>query len=265
MTEPEGVRAEDFITDKMVRGVYHFDLQQALQGITGSATAVRAALLRLKRKQRLAEPVRGFFVIVPPEYRRIGCLPAEQFIPHLMEFWGEPYYAALLSAAELHGAAHQRPQVFQVMLRTNRRPLRCGKVQVEFMARQDAADTSVVKKTTPRGYLRVATPAATAVELIGYHDRAGGLSNVATVLVELAEVIDPEVLAEEARRVPLSWIQRLGYLLESIGEEELADTLYPFASKAEHPAPLVRSYPRGGVPEDARWKVLINVDVEPDL
>jgi hypothetical protein len=37
------------------------------------------------------------------------------------------YYAGLLSAAQLHGAAHQRPQEFQVFLAKNRRPIRCGR------------------------------------------------------------------------------------------------------------------------------------------
>jgi hypothetical protein len=49
-------------------------------------------------------------VIVPPEYRRIECLAADHFVPQLMEHLGEWYYVALLSAAELHGAAHQRPK-----------------------------------------------------------------------------------------------------------------------------------------------------------
>ena len=33
------------------------------------------------------------------------------------------YYSGLLSAAEYHGAAHQRPQAFQVFLAKNRRPI----------------------------------------------------------------------------------------------------------------------------------------------
>ena len=31
---------------------------------------------------------RGFCVIVPPEYRRLGCLPPEQFVLQLMEHHG---------------------------------------------------------------------------------------------------------------------------------------------------------------------------------
>ena len=52
-------------------------------------------------------PFRGFHVIVQPEYRALGCLPADQFVPQLMEHLGLVVdYAGLLTAASLHGAAH---------------------------------------------------------------------------------------------------------------------------------------------------------------
>lgn len=44
----------------------------------------------------------------------------------------------------------------------------------------------------------VSTPEATALDLIGYQYHAGGLDQVATVLSELAERIDPEKLAAAA-------------------------------------------------------------------
>jgi hypothetical protein len=53
---------------------------------------VRAQLRRLKEQGLIAEPVRGFLVIVPPEYRHLGCLPAEQFVPQLMAIAAEPYW-----------------------------------------------------------------------------------------------------------------------------------------------------------------------------
>ena len=65
-------------------------------------------------------PFRGFHLIVPPEYRALGCLPADQFVPQLMEHLGLVYYAGLLSAASLHGAAHQAPMVFQTIVADNR-------------------------------------------------------------------------------------------------------------------------------------------------
>lgn len=131
-----------------------------------------------------------------------------------MQHLGEPYYAALLSAAAYHGAAHQKPQRFQVMVPWRRRPLACGEVHVQFMSRNDndMVETPIALLNTPRGVIRIASAAATAHELVGYPEHAGGLNNVATVLAELAESLDAEALIAEARRVPLAWVQRLGYL-----------------------------------------------------
>jgi predicted transcriptional regulator of viral defense system len=154
---------------------------------------------------------------VPPEYRSLGCLPADQFIPALMKSLDLPYYAGLLSAAQYHGAAHQRPQEFQVFLAKNRRLILCGAVRVAFLARKRLADVPVQSFNTPRGTLLVSSPEATALDLVGYTHHAGGLSQVATVLSELAERIDPDKLAATARAAPVAWAQRLGYVLEHLG------------------------------------------------
>lgn len=265
MHVPYAPTASRYVDDLASSGRYHFSLADAEKALGGSSTAVRAALRRLKQKGVLAEPARGFFAIVPPEYRRLGCLPAEQFVPQLMAYWGEPYYVALLSAAELHGAAHQRPQVFQVMLRQNRRPIACGTVRVEFAARKDMDGSPVVERNTPRGVVHVATPEVTALELVGYQDRCGGLDNVATVLAELAEHLDPEALAAEARRCPVAWVQRLGYLLDLVGQAEAADPLRSLVERVEEEAALVRTVPRTGSPRASHWKLAVNVSVEPDL
>lgn len=101
-----------------------------------SANATAKALARLMAQEYLASPEREFYVIVPPEYRSLGCLPAEQFIPALMAKKNLTYYAGLLSAAQFYGAAHHRPQEFQVLVARNRRPILCGKVRVGFIARK---------------------------------------------------------------------------------------------------------------------------------
>src|SRR5437868_4796501 len=115
--------AAKFIADLASRGRYHFATEDLREALGISTVAARAVLRRTKARGEIADPHRGFHVIVPPEYRRLGCLPPEQFVPQLMEHLGEHYYVALLSAAELHGAAHHRPQTFQVMVKKNRRPL----------------------------------------------------------------------------------------------------------------------------------------------
>jgi len=259
------MRADRYIEDLAAHGRHHFTTADAMNAIGGSDVAVRAQLRRLKRRGSIASPVRSFHVIVPPEYRRLGCPPAEHFIDPLMAELGEPYYIALLSAAERHGAAHQRPQSTQVMVRRNRQPIECGKVCVVFIARGDLVRMPVDTINTPRGVVRYATPEVTALEIVGYPQHAGGLNNVATVLSELAEEIDRDKLLVAAGLSPVSWSQRLGYVLELVGEAELADALVPFVEEhARSYAPLRRAADLSGARRLSRWKLIVNVDLEPD-
>ena len=259
------LHALQFVDDLASRGRHHFTTDEAARTLGGSVPTVRASLRRLKAKNEIADPHRGFHVIVPPEYRRLGCLPADQFVPQLMEHLGKSYYVALLSAAELHGAAHQRPQSFQVMVKTNRRPIECGEVHVQFVARKDLARTPVVDKNTPRGPLLVASPEATALELVGYVDQCGGLDNVASVLAELVPMLDGDKLLAAAQLCPIAWVQRLGYLLDNAEHRELADLLVPFVKTHAHVvAPLVRANPSLGAERVGRWQLAVNATVESD-
>ncbi len=259
------MRGEQYIDGLAASGRYHFTTEAAIDAIEGSDDAVRAQLRRLRQHGRIASPIRSFHVVVPPEYRQQGCPPAEHFIDQLMAFLDEPYYVALLSAAERHGAAHQRPQSLQVMVRTNRAPVECGNVRVLFIARADLERMPVSTLKTPRGYIKYATPEVTALELVGYPQHAGGLDNVATVLGELHEAMDGAKLVEAARLSPVGWAQRLGYLLELVDAVDLAAALVPFVDEqANSYIPLRRSEEIAGATRDARWKLVVNTDVEPD-
>lgn len=79
-------------------------------------------------------------IVPPPEFRSLGSLPADQFVPELMKRLELPYYAGLLTAAEYGAAAHQRPQEFQVFLEQKRRPIIYGMVRVRFIVRKCLRD-----------------------------------------------------------------------------------------------------------------------------
>jgi len=259
------MRARAYIEELTSNGRHHFSSVEALQAIGGSQAAVRAQLRRLKEQGLIAEPARSFHVVVPPEYRRLHCVPPEQFVDQLMKFWEEPYYLGLLSAAERHGAAHQRPQSCQVMVRKNRGALSCGVARVEFIARGDLEKMPVVTFNTPRGVLRYATPEVTSLELVGYPNHAGGLSNVSTIVGELAENLDAGKLLEVVRLSPISWSQRLGYLLELVGQEDLAKAIEPFVKEqARSYTPLRRAAAIAQAKRSAKWKLIVNAEVEPD-
>src|SRR5580658_7844029 len=109
MSGQSHLRARQYVERLAATGRYHFDSGEAQSALGVSAAAAKVALHRLAKQRLIASPARGFYVIVPPEYRSLGCLPADQFIPALMQRRGLLYYAGLLSAAQYYGAAHQRP------------------------------------------------------------------------------------------------------------------------------------------------------------
>ena len=270
-------RVRQYVEDLAAAGRYHFLANEAQTALGISAAAVKVTLSRLAKRGVIASPARGFYVIVPPEYRSLGCLPADQFIPALMKTLNMPYYASLLTAAQYHGAAHQRPQQFQVFLEKRRLPIACGKVRVAFLIRKRLREVPVQSLNTPRGTLLVSTPEATALDLVGYQHQAGGLNQVATVLSELAEKIDPAKLAAAAAAAPVPWAQRLGYLLERVGAAEKAAHLKQYVrARARESAPLLANAPnssnasnrrarRKKVVRDENWKLYINAAVEPEL
>jgi len=62
------------------------------------------------------------------------------------------------------------------------------------------------------------------------------------------------------------WSQRLGYLLAQVGAADKTSPLAEHvASVVNETTALVPSAPAEGAPYDQRWRILANVQVEPDL
>ena len=258
-------RARDVIADLASRGRYHFTSSELRSALGVSEAAARQALSRLAAKGEIASPARGFYVIVPPEYRRLGCLPADQFVPALMERRNARYYVGLLSAAQYHGAAHHRPQEFQVVVERNRPSIVCGAVRVAFVARRNLAAVPVERFNNPRGTVAVSTVEATAIDLVGYMHRAGGLDRVAGVLSELGEDMDRERLVEASRSASVLWAQRLGYLLEHVGAGDRAVLLKEqVRQRARNYTKLLPGADATGAPRSKDWRLLVNASIEAD-
>ena len=216
-----------FLTDLIAKGYCCFTYAQVKEALGVSDIAARAALRRLKQKGELAHPLSGFYVIVPPEYRVLGCRPAEHFIDDLMAFIKAPYYVGLLSAAQYHGAAHHRPQQFQVIISQKRRPINCGRIKIAFITKKNTEQAPTQSFNTSQGAIAVSTPEATAIDMVTYPNRCGGLDNVLTVLTDLVKKMDADKLKQLASNTDeVTWIQRLGYLLDLIKANYLSDVLH---------------------------------------
>jgi predicted transcriptional regulator of viral defense system len=247
------------------RGRYTFTRAEAEEETGRSFIAAQSALRRLRQQGRLASPRRGFYVIVPPEYRAAGSPPASWFIDDVMRQMGQPYYVGILSAAALHGAAHQQPQVFQVVTDAPTRAMCAGRVSIRFFMCGNVERMPATARQTETGQMRIATPETTAFDLVRYPEAAGHLSNAATVLSELRERIDPDKLAAVAPFVRLPDAQRLGYLLDMVGAAEAAEPLRQWLRTRRPRAVPLRRGKRSRASVDARWHVLPNEKVDVDL
>ena len=260
------MRLIEYINDLAAKGKHHFTLTEVETTLGVSHKAILASLKRLERKNEIASPHRGFYVIIPRNYRSIGCLPPEQFVHQLMTFLGEPYYVALLSAAQFYAAAHQQPQIFQVMTRKNLPMIQCGNVRVRFIAKKNLEETPLKTHNTPRGVINLSTPEATAIDLIMYPRRSGGLNNIATVLSELVEEMNLNKFRNLLNDIATPYKQRLGYLFSLIGADLYADLIEQHLKQEPlQVTPLTPSKKMTGTARDQKWKIAVNAKVEPDL
>ncbi|MBI4864361.1 MAG: type IV toxin-antitoxin system AbiEi family antitoxin [Candidatus Riflebacteria bacterium] len=245
-------------------GRYVFTREELTRAIPDCSPAgVAQALQRLAGRGRIVRVRAGFHVIIPLEYRAAGILPPTWFIDDLMRSIGQPYYVGLLSAAALHGAAHQQPQEFQVVTNRPVRGIDVRGLKITFVTNSYAASVPVLEKKVETGSFRVSTPAATALDLVRYAAHSGGLSNVATVLRELTDTFTPGDLVAHARlQMPRErpTLQRLGFLLGRVGAREWEAALLPvvFPPRASRDSRKARTptLPEvlGSVPADTFWK-----------
>lgn len=246
-----------------------FSIEDALKHLNKSRKAILSSIEHLVSKKELVSPAKGFYVIVPPEYQILGCLPAEYFIPYLMEYWKCKYYACLLTAAKYHGASHQAVMIFQVMIEGRKPPIVCGKIRVKFITNKNLIDTPTQKITTRMSMLTVSTPEGTAMDLLKYPHQSVGLNHIATVLTELHETMNADKLLNlaESSKV-LAWQQRLGYILKIIGATNLADVLEKHLSKQRR-VDYIALDPRVKVSKHTKknetWKIIENTKIESDI
>ena len=124
------------------------------------------------------------------------------------------------------------------------------------------------------GLRRVAPPDGRSRRLTGYdhaHARgcpgiSGGISNVANLVIELAEE-RPEYAAQIIADAPLFpdvATRRLGWLFDVFGDGAPDELVAYCTALASEPSFLVPSSPRTGR-LDAKWGIVANEEVDPDI
>ena len=109
------VRPKDLPDYFLSHGRHWLTTAEIADAIGGSLLDARQTANRWQTKGLAFSPTRGAYVLIPPEFRTWRAVPASHFVDDMMRHLGHAYYVGYLSAAEIHDAAHQRPQVFQVV------------------------------------------------------------------------------------------------------------------------------------------------------
>ncbi|MEM9103306.1 MAG: type IV toxin-antitoxin system AbiEi family antitoxin [Pseudomonadota bacterium] len=248
-------------------GRYWLSRKEAMATLQISDKAFKLAAHRLSIKCSLKRVRGDFFIIVPPEHRAIGALPATWFIDALMKHFDQRYYVGLLTAAALHEAAHQQPMTFQVITNKPTRNISVGQVFIEFIYKKDIRPYFYQLKKTMSGTIQISTPEMTAFDLVRYMNASGQVNHVATVLCELVEQLDAEKLADLLKNddVEIAATQRLGYLIDVL---QLPIDLLPLENQLKQRKTsrrlLVLSSSEPIIEYNQRWHIDVNEQVEPD-
>lgn len=266
-------RSNNYVSDKVLefqsKGIYSFSLNKMREAFPDSSDqAIGLSLNRLVRKGKVVSVHKGFYVIVTPEYTQQGIVPAPLFVDGLMKHLKRKYYVGILNAAALHGAAHQQPQEYFVI--TELPALRAKKVKglkIQYVPKTSFPSKGIEQRKTDTGYFQISSPELTAFDLVQFEDRVGGLNRVAKVMEELIEVFDINRLQEllKSKDLPYAYAQRLGYILDKVGENPYSDVLESYISesgKRIQNVPLKPKGKRSGFPIYQRWKIIENVKID---
>ncbi len=261
-----------YVEDLASSGRISFTREDAMEALGVSHGAFLDAAARLKRRSHVLAPRRGFYVITPTRYLKWGAPPPSWYIDSMMKDACRPYYVALLKAAEFHGAAHQAVMEFQVVSDRQWKPIRAGRSKLAFYYRKDmeSIEQGIEQRKTDTGSMRMSSPALTALDLVRYPHASGGIGHAASVLNELAAQIDPKWLDVLASKFERSVVQRLGYILDYLGEEKLAACLEKHLHNGH--APWVELEPQevsaitssGQRVRSSRWHIIVRRPIEVD-
>jgi len=263
---------DEWVLFRSKRGKSTFSRQELVADFSHlSEQTIKNNLKLLIKKGKVFPVFKGFYSVIPINYALTGIVPPVFYIDDLMNHLVRPYYVSLLSAAGLYGAAHQKPQVFSVItsmptLRdTTKRDTRIAFIST----RKEIPHKWLQTFRGENGDFYVSKPELTAVDLITFQKEIGGLNRACTVLNELMEIVKFGKLDNIFfTYVPISSIQRIGYLLENELEQRTqADVLFLKAQKHGckfQKIPLKNNMPANHCEANEKWKILINERIEID-
>lgn len=258
----------EYIREREIRGMVTFTINDLRKSLNLSEKSLVTELQRQVSRGRIIIPYRGFYVIIPPQYALKGIIPPTYYINELMNAVGKPYYICLLSAAEMHGAGHQRAMQTQVMTVAPRLKPSKKNALLDWNYRQSIPQEMLLKKNTEMGIMLYSNAELTAVDLVQFASHVGGFGRAATVLAEMVESLDISKMMTLLSYTTIATIQRLGVLLEFVlDEQQKANELFTLLKDSTMKWKSILMSNANAKNTDGssnRWHVNRNIDIEID-
>lgn len=256
--------AQRFVVACQSVGKISFTLSELTEESGLSPIAAAAQLKRLSQVVRVS-PRADFFLILSPEQLAMGAPPASWWLHEYFQQQKNPYYLALLSAAAEYGSSHQVVQVVQVMTDKPMRELKIGRIRVQFFVKKHAEKSPTTRLPNAFSPLNVSTPEVTALDLIRYAYRIGGIGRATQAISGLVSQFSKKGLRQALQtEVETSTIQRLGFILEILAQLELSKIVEEFLPKKLNRVMLEHhkiAATETTLPLSAKWSVVINADI----
>ena len=265
-----------YIDQLLAGGRATFSKAETMAALQLTEASFLAVAARLIKKERLASPKRGFYLVLRPEDKVTGAPPPARWIDPLLRHVGVGYRISLLRAAAFHGSTHQAAMVFQVIAPKQIPDIVIGRHAIQFVY-QGAADFQAINQPqwldslkTDAGFATIAGVEVTLLDCARYFHKAGGINGLAQVVRDIGKKASARKLAAAAAVYENSTARRLGYLLEHFGHAAQARALVSIAGEAKSFKDLDPSIKSRGVRTRQRseksttWKLTINQSIEID-
>ena len=261
------VKATELAAWLLSRGISSITTDEIASLLVVPNNQVPQRLAPLKKRSEIVQLTNGLWAPVPPEYLTWGAPPAIDVIDALMRYIRVDYYVGWLSAAELHGASHHAPQVFQVAVSRATRPKRIGRSDFYFFYRDHIHLATTVNMESKNGTVPVSSRETTMLDTVSDIGCVGGIDNAANIIIELCEASAPDFVAinKLSDIYPMSAIRRLGFLMENFTDISELEQLRMISENSNTAISLLDPQSDNTGSIDKHWRLKINKEVSPDI
>ena len=262
----ERVKATALPAWLLSRGIASVTTDEAAALIGVPKNQVPQRMASLKKRNEIVPLAKGLWAPVPPEYRTWGAPPAIDIINSVMRYIGVDYYVGWLSAAELLGASHHAPQVFQVAVSSALRQKSIGRSVLKFYHRSHISLIDTVNVETKNSPVPTSSKETTLLDIASDIGLVGGIDNAANLIIELCESPPGfNALAALAAYYPSSAVRRLGYLMEHFTDNAEIEPLRAISDSRQTSTSLLDPQSDNVGVVDVSWRLKINREVDPDV